>query len=181
MLHNQLLQEKIYTNQEIGKAALIIHPKNIEKYELKAEEIAMIFEEWSNFTHLQNPIIDEYGNEYRDSEWFYMAQRIEDSEIKRMIAFCSIGHGLSKKAAYKYKEYMNTNTIDRIEYMRNAIKEKFDKNPKLKELLLSTKNREIIEYTYRWDKFFWISHETKSWSNILGKLLMEYRDKENKK
>ena len=36
----------------------------------------------------------------------------------------------------------------RIEYMRNAIREKFDNNPELKEELLATGDKKIIEYTY---------------------------------
>jgi predicted NAD-dependent protein-ADP-ribosyltransferase YbiA (DUF1768 family) len=60
--------------------------------------------------------------------------------------------------------------------MRNAIREKFDNNPKLKEELLNTWNKLIIEYTYWRDIRFWIDQETLRWMNILGKLLMEYRD-----
>jgi predicted NAD-dependent protein-ADP-ribosyltransferase YbiA (DUF1768 family) len=60
--------------------------------------------------------------------------------------------------------------------MRNAIREKFDNNPKLKEELLNTWNKLIIEYTYWRDVRFWIDQETLRWMNILGKLLMEYRD-----
>jgi predicted NAD-dependent protein-ADP-ribosyltransferase YbiA (DUF1768 family) len=37
----------------------------------------------------------------------------------------------------------------RIEFMRNAIREKFDNNPELKAELLATGDRKIIEYTYR--------------------------------
>ena len=37
----------------------------------------------------------------------------------------------------------------RIEFMRNAIREKFDKNPELKAELLVTEDKKIIEYTYR--------------------------------
>jgi predicted NAD-dependent protein-ADP-ribosyltransferase YbiA (DUF1768 family) len=60
--------------------------------------------------------------------------------------------------------------------MRNAIREKFDNNPKLKEELLNTWNKLIIEYTYWRDIRFWIDQETLRWMDILGKLLMEYRD-----
>ena len=42
----------------------------------------------------------------------------------------------------------------RIDYMRNAIREKFDNNPKLKEELKRTGNKTIIEYTYRRDTRF---------------------------
>ena len=44
--------------------------------------------------------------------------------------------------------------VKRIEYMRNAIKQKFDRNPKLKEELKETGNKTIIEYTYWKDTRF---------------------------
>ena len=44
--------------------------------------------------------------------------------------------------------------VKRIEYMRNAIKQKFDRNPKLKEELKRTGNKTIIEYTYWKDMRF---------------------------
>ena len=64
----------------------------------------------------------------------------------------------------------------RIEFMRNAIREKFDNNPELKAELLATWDRQIIEYTYRWDVRFGINQNTWKWKNVLWKLLMEYRD-----
>jgi len=60
--------------------------------------------------------------------------------------------------------------------MRNAIREKFDNNPELRKELLNTGNKTIMEYTFRWDTFFWIDQETLKWKNVLWKLLMEYRD-----
>jgi len=51
----------------------------------------------------------------------------------------------------------------RIEFMRNAIREKFDNNPELKPELLATWNKEIIEYTYWWDTRFWIEQNTLKW------------------
>lgn len=174
--NKQLLQSKTYAPDEIKEAALIIHPKNLKKYNLKIDEISQIFEEWSNFTVLKNPIVDKYWNEYRDSEWYYMAQRIESLSIKKLIAFSSFGFWLSKKAAYLYEWLLDKNPLQRIKYMRKAIKEKFDNNPDLQKLLLETNNRQIIEYTYRWDIFFGIHNGDNTWANILGKLLMEYRD-----
>jgi predicted NAD-dependent protein-ADP-ribosyltransferase YbiA (DUF1768 family) len=60
--------------------------------------------------------------------------------------------------------------------MRNAIREKFDNNLELKQELLSTWDKEIIEYTYWGDVRFGINQDTLKWKNILWKLLMEYRD-----
>lgn len=174
--YQNLLNEQTYSKKNVLDAALIIHPNKIHKYGLKISEIAMIFEEGSNFTRLKNPIIDEFGNKYRDSEWYYMAKRIDDLEIKKLIAFCSIAAWLSKNAAYLHKNLLNLNLNDRIDYMREAIQLKFDNNPQLKTLLMNTWDKEIIEYTYWWDTSFGIDHITNKGKNILWKLLMEYRD-----
>ena len=168
-----LLQEKQFSKEEIQNAAIIMHP-NAKWYNIKAEEISQVFEEWSNFTPLKKPIEDEFGNKFRDSEWYYMAQRTNDPETKEMIAFLSIWHGLAKKSTQLYP--LEQDEIKRIEYMRNAIKNKFDENAVLKEKLMSTWDREIIEYTYRKDTFFGIDQNTLKGKNILWKLLMEYRD-----
>ncbi len=171
--YKDLLQEEQFSKEDIQYAAIIMHP-NAKWYNIKAEEISQVFEEWSNFTALESPIEDEFGNEFRDSEWYYMAQRTEDLEIKKMIAFLSIWHGLAKKSTQLYP--LEQDEIKRIDYMRKAIKNKFDKNPTLKGKLMGTWNKEIIEYTYRQDTFFGIDQNTLKGKNILWKLLMEYRD-----
>lgn len=171
--YEKLLEEKQFSKTEIKNAAIIMHPE-WKWYNIKTEEISLLFEEWSNFTQLDKPIEDEFWNEFWDSEWFYMASRTQNLEIKKMIAFLSIWHGLAKKAATLYP--LEQDEIKRIEYMRKAIKYKFDNNPKLKEKLMSTWEREIIEYTYRDDTFFGINQDTLQWKNILWKLLMEYRE-----
>ena len=173
-MNNQELQNsRQYTPEEIQNSAIIIHP-NSPKYNITIEQIAMLFEEWSNFTVLKTPIYDRFWNEFRDSEWYYMAARSTNLETKKMISFLSIGHWLAKKSPQLFD--LDNDPINRISYMRDAIKKKFDSNPHLKNKLLETWNLQIIEYTYRWDRFFGIDQSDLIWSNILWKLLMEYRD-----
>ncbi len=171
--HKELLNEEHFSKEDIKDAALIMHP-GWKWYNIKAEEISQIFEEWSNFTPLENPIEDEFGNEFWDSEWYYMAQRTDNLETKKMIAFLSIWHWLAKKSAKLYP--LEKDEIKKIEFMRKAIKNKFDWNCKLKEKLMNTKDKTIIEYTYRKDTFFGIDQNTLKWKNILWKLLVEYRN-----
>lgn len=175
--YEKLMSTRIYTLDEIYESALIVHPKSIEKYGLQWELIQCLFEEWSNFTRLNKPIIDEYGNHYRDSEGFYMAQRVADLMIKSNISLVSQIPYNSKKTAYKYKHQLDSDQITRIDYMRKTINYKFDINQELQELLRKTKPRMIIEFTYRNDIFFGIDHIQKKWANILWKILQEYRDK----
>lgn len=60
--------------------------------------------------------------------------------------------------------------------MREAITHKFNNNPVLREKLFATHPLQIIEYTYRKDTFFGIDQDTMTGQNVLGKLLMEYRE-----
>ena len=173
--NEELLHEESFTKDDILNAALVTHPKakacNLTKEDL---ENVLIFENGSNLTLLKNPIIDEYGNEYWCSEGFYMAQRTDSLAAKQVIAFLSTWFSLAMKARNLYD--LEQDDVKRAEYMRNAIKQKFDNNPELKEELKRTGNKTIIEYTYRKDTRFWIDQATLKWMNILWKLLMEYRD-----
>lgn len=171
-----LYPKEHYPAERIQDAYLIIHPKILERYDISREEFYWVFERASNFSQLKYPIEDENGIIYYDSEWYYMAQRFDDIEIKRQISEASKIKWKSKKTAYKYKDIMNHDDSDRIHFMRNAIKEKHDRSKWRQDILLNTGSREIIEFTYWGDNFFWISHDTRQGRNILGKLLMEYRD-----
>ena len=170
-----LLTEESFSKNRVLNAVLVTHPRakqiNLTKGELSQ---TLIFENGSNLTPLKKPIIDEYGNEYRCSEWYYMAQRVNDLWAKKIIAFLSTGFWLAMKARKLYN--LEQDEEKRIGFMRNAIREKFDNNPELKLELLATWDKEIIEYTYCWDVRFWIDQDTLKWKNILWKLLMEYRD-----
>lgn len=127
-----------------------------------------------NFYQLENPIIDEYGNKFWNSEGYYMAQRTDIEEYKSKIALLSkSGGAASRKARTIFT--IETSEIHRIKYMRNAIKSKFDNNPLLKELLLEVKG-EIIEKNYWHDDLFGVPNDTLKGANMLGILLMEYRD-----
>ena len=173
--NQELLREESFSKEEILDAALVTHIKakacNLTKEDL---EKVLIFENGSNLTLLEIPIIDEYWNEYWCSEWYYMAQRVNSLAAKKIISFLSSGYGLAMKARILYD--LEQNEEKRIDFMRNAIREKFDRNPELKNELKRTWNKTIIEYTYWKDTRFWIDQETLKWMNILGKLLMEYRD-----
>lgn len=173
---SSILDSRIYTKDELKNAAVILHPSSIEKYWIWPQDVGAIFEQGSNFTRLKNPITDSEWNQYWDSEAFYMAQRFSDKTIRKMIALCSTEKHFSKKAAYILQEQMDTDPEKRVQYMRNALREKFLNNPGLAQKLKKTWTRDIIEFTYWWDVFFGISHNTMEGANILGKLLVETRE-----
>lgn len=127
----------------------------------------------SNLWQLVSPIVVD-DMQFWNSEGYYMAQRVPDLFTKKLIAKDSkISGSESRKARKRYP--MDQDEIRRIGYMRNAIKRKFDSNPDLKLKLLDI-NEEIIEKNYWHDTFFGVDDKTLKGANILGKLLMEYRD-----
>ena len=87
---SELLHEESFTKEEILDSALVTHPlaKNCNLTEEDLKKV-LIFENGSNLTLLDNPIIDEYGNEYWCSEGYYMAQRVDNLETKKIISFLS--------------------------------------------------------------------------------------------
>lgn len=178
---DELLKEQEYSKEEIRKATLVMHP-NDKKYNLSSGEIAYVFEEWSNLTLLENPIkvveLDGDWNEivleYRCSEWYYMAQRVKSFAEKQVISFLSTWYWLAMKSRKLFD--LDMDEWHRAEYMRNAIREKFNNNPSLAEKLLATGDTEIIEYTYWRDMLFWIDQNSLKGKNVLWKLLEEYRE-----
>lgn len=175
-MHLDNYPEETYSDERLQDAYLILHPDVLELYNITRTKYFEAYPRASNFSHLKYPIVDEHGLSYHDSEWYYMAQRFGDVATKEEISIGSQEKWGSKKVAYKYKGSMNNDPHDRIEFMRNAIREKFNGSKWRNEMLLDTWEREIIEFTYWWDDFFGICDKTRTWRNILGKLLMEYRD-----
>lgn len=171
------LKEEKYILQDLKKSAVIVHPDSIAKYGIELSDVGFVFEEGSNFTRLENPIVDEYGNKYYDSEAYYMAQRLENPDAKTMVSICSIKPNFSKDAAYLLENQLETDIQKRIEYMVKAVEKKYRNNEKLCEILLSTWDKQIIELTHWWDTLFWISHVNLCWCNILWKIHMIVRDK----
>lgn len=165
-----------YSPERIKGAYLIVHPKILERYNITRADFYGVFERGSNFSQLKYPITDDYWNIFYDSEWYYMAERFNDLEIKKAIAQASKIKWHSKKVAYKYREIMNQNDTDRIEFMREAIKRKYDESKWRRWLLQETGTREIIEFTYWGDRFFGIDSTDRTGRNILGKIHMQYRD-----
>ena len=66
----------------------------------------------------------------------------------------------------------------RVEEMYQIVKNKFEQNQDIKELLLSTGERDLIEGN-TWGDHFWGVDEFGA--NNLGKLLMKIRDAHQKK
>jgi len=171
-----LIKTRTYTREELGEAAVIVHPKLIRHYGISLDDVGLVFERGSNFAKLGTPIVDRFGNEHWRSESYYMAQRLYDPVIQRMLAENSLERDYAKEASIICAEFIEDNEELRAEYMRNAVREKFLNDKKSKEALKQTGEKDIIELTYWGDRFFGIAHTDLTGANILWKLLVETRE-----
>lgn len=160
-----------------------------------------LFFEFSNF-YTKSPFVLD-GKKWSSSEHYYQAAKWEhEPDYQALIIECDIplkAFKMSKQrklVSYHVNLVINKKTNKmkvndaitlhknlkprsdwqeiKINVMRKALKAKFEQNPKLKALLKSTGNSEIIEgspYDY-----FWGEGKEKTGKNVLGKLLMELRN-----
>ena len=114
------------------------------------------------------------GITYKSSEAAFQAQKTLDN--KKKIKFSSIDPSTAKDMGRKLKLRKDWNEVkDNIMY--NILKAKFDNNPDIKELLLSTGDRELFEGN-NWNDTYWgviKVNNTLLGENKLGKLLMKLR------
>ncbi len=118
-----------------------------------------------------------FGNYYCNSEGYYMSLRTSDLDIKMKISAASIKGGQASRNARKLYD-LDMDENNRMQYMMKAVKVKFDLNPDLRIKLLNIR-QEIIEKNYWKDDLFGVRTDTLEGANLLGKILMFYRDKMN--
>jgi ribA/ribD-fused uncharacterized protein len=108
---------------------------------------------------------------YPSSEHAYQAQKSGNSRVHKIFAKLetaaeakTLGHALKPRADWDQMKQL---------VMFNIVKLKFDSNPKLKEMLLATGDREIIEGN-TWNDTYWGVCDGVG-ENHLGKILMLIR------
>lgn len=115
------------------------------------------------------------GKIWPSSEHYYQAQKLEGTEFEEICRRME-----SPRLTFEYTrrpEIPVRNDWDevKVDVMRDAVYAKFSQNPELKEKLLATGDLEIIENSLI-DSFWGIGADRQG-KNILGKILMEIREK----
>lgn len=133
------------------------------------------FEEYrcfSNFHVLKTPIVFSDGITYPTSEHLYMALKTLNLDVRKAISLASTG----AKAKALGREVLLRPDWDRFhtKAMYLAVKEKFDANEDIREILLST-GLLYLEETNWWNDTFWGVCDGVG-ENMLGKTLMQVRD-----
>ena len=117
--------------------------------------------------------------EYPSTENYYMAMKFKGSDDEKMNQLSKCSPLESKKTAHKWKKFVRKDWEDvKVDVMRKALTAKFTQNTYLMELLINTKGLKLEERN-DWKDTFWGTYLGKG-DNMLGKLLMEIRDKEIK-
>lgn len=114
------------------------------------------------------------GKEWPTVEHYFQAQKFNSNpDYQEKIR--SAPQAQKAKSLGASKEFPIRHDWDtyREEVMRKALKAKFEQNPELKQLLLSTQGRPLYEAT---TDPYWGQGRTKKGKNRLGILLMELRD-----
>jgi ribA/ribD-fused uncharacterized protein len=113
------------------------------------------------------------GVEYPSSEHGYQAGKSIYDEDRLMIKNCRTT-AEAKKRAQEITLRDNWDEI-RLEVMEDVLRSKFTLNPSLKEKLLNTGDKILIEGNHWNDTFWGIVLKTGKGENNLGKLLMKLR------
>lgn len=128
--------------------------------------------EFSNFHILKFPIEHE-GISYPTTEHFYQAMKTKNLDERRMVASLA-SPSEAKKMGKKISLREDWDDI-KYDVMYHCVKQKFESDEELKELLLGTRDRWIIEWTF-WGDEIWGMHSLSSKGcNALGKILMRVR------
>jgi ribA/ribD-fused uncharacterized protein len=160
-------------NIEYLKTPEIIQPGAIKFIRKDGHNSVGYYEELSNFQKT-NKISDyDYPNIFYDCvENYYQSAKTTDADTKIEI---------SKLSAYASKKLGATlNLRDdwivlKFQVMWLGLKQKFNQ-PKFKEILLSTENKQIIEWCWWGDRIWGMDSKKGIGNNALGKLLMHLRD-----
>lgn len=123
----------------------------------------------SNMAYI--PPFIENGITYNTVENYYQAQKSDNLGVK--LAISKLNPFESKSYGKKIKIVDDWNT-KREDVMHTALKYKFN-IPKFKNLLINTKDMEIIEGNYWGDKFWGVDLKTGDGLNILGNMIMSIR------
>lgn len=149
----------------------------MEKYHgLDNEKQVLFYEnEFYCLSNFSSFAVEENNVIYMTAEHLYHCKKFDDQEIIEKILNSRSAHD-AQKIAIQNKDKVRKDWNDiRVKIMKDILLLKLHQHPYVNKKLLETKDREIIENSWRDD--FWGWGENKDGQNNLGKLWMEIRDK----
>jgi len=129
------------------------------------------FGEFSNFYPITITID---GRDYKSTEHYYQSKKYEGTEWEEYIRNQDKPGGAAHEGRRDDLPLRSDWNEVKLLVMRRALVAKFKKIDRMRNLLLSTGNAEIVEYSKT--DYFWGRNEDGAGYNMLGKLLMELRE-----
>lgn len=118
------------------------------------------------------------GREYPSVEHAYMSAKSEDQEWKDFCA-SNVSAGTVKRKSKELKLNKNWGQ-HKLLVMNKCLEQKFNQEP-FKTLLLNTGDEQIVEGNWWGDEFWGVNLQTGEGQNMLGKMIMDIRDKISEK
>lgn len=115
------------------------------------------------------------GKYWATSEHYFQAQKFAGTPYEEEVRLAPAARDAARMGRNPRLPLRSDWDTAKIDVMRTALHYKFKSHPELVDLLLSTGNEEIIEGTI--DDHYWGCGSTGTGLNMLGKLLMELREK----
>ena len=129
---------------------------------------------WGAFSNFSQHAVYLQGKIWRTTEHFYQAQKFTDPVLQERIRIAASPMLAKEIASQLEVKHLQEDWYNKKEKaMWQAITAKFTQHPELKELLLSTEQRNIAEHTN--NDSYWGDAEDGSGLNRLGELLMQLR------
>lgn len=127
---------------------------------------------FSNFSKYSFVLDDKL---WPTSEIYFQSKKFEGTEHEEIIR--NMDNSLEASKYGRRRDLPIRPDWDQVkdDIMRKAVYAKFSQNKILKEILLSTGSQEIVEETTNDD--YWGCGSNKNGKNMLGKILMETREK----
>lgn len=125
------------------------------------------------FSNFSRHPITMGGKVWPTTEHYYQAMKFEDVSLQeeiRTAATPKVAARIGRDVALPLRPDWHDRRLD---VMREALYAKFTQHPELREVLLGTEDREIVEHSLK-DRF-WGNGGDGSGQNMLGKFLMELR------
>jgi len=130
-------------------------------------------EKWGEFSNFARYPIAIEGKEWPTSEHYFQAMKFEGTKIEEKIRLMSSPNSVARFARDRKLPLRKDWDKVRDKVMKKAVLVKFTQHSELRELLLSTGDRSIVERTHR--DSYWGDGGNGKGKNMLGKILMDVR------
>ncbi|MCH5375917.1 MAG: NADAR family protein [Planctomycetes bacterium] len=132
-------------------------------------------EEYGEFSNFAAYPISVDGRKWYTSEHYFQAAKFSNAKDREAIRKVKSPMQAARMGRDRKRKLRRDWESCKVNVMRRAVLEKFRQHPDLRELLLSTGNAKLVEHTANDD--YWGDGGDGSGKNMLGRILMETRDR----